>query len=132
MAAMLLAPLLVGEADDHGGRRDGVVLEQRVLDLGGADVLAAADDGVVGAALAEEVALDVEPAAVAGVEPAVGVDLRVGADVLAAHLVAADQDLAGLVGAERRRRARRRCGSRCPAPAGRPTPSRAVNSGSSL
>ena len=96
----LLAVLLVGEADDRGDR-DGVVLEQRVLDLGGADVLAAADDGVVGATLAEHVALDVEPAAVAGVEPAVGVDLRVGAHVLAAHLVALDQDLARLVGAER-------------------------------
>ena len=77
------------------------MLEQRVLDLGGADVLAAADDRVVGAALAEEVALDVDPAAVAGVEPAVGVDLGVGAHVAAAHLVAADEDLAGLVGLER-------------------------------
>ena len=94
-----LAPLLVGQADDRGGG-DGVVLEQRVLDLGGPDVLAAADDGVVGAALAEQVALDVDPAAVAGVEPAVGVDLRLGADVGAAHLVAADQDLAGHLGVE--------------------------------
>ena len=94
-----LAVLLVVEPDD-GRDGDGVVLEQGVLDLGGRDVLAAADDGVVGAALAEQVALDVEPAAVAGVQPAVGVGLGVGADVLAADLVAADLDLAGLVGAE--------------------------------
>ena len=68
--------------------------------FGGADVLAAADDRVVGAAFAEQVALDVDPAAVAGVEPAVGVDLGLGADVLAADLVAADVDLAGRVGAD--------------------------------
>ena len=75
------------------------MLEQGVLDLGGCDVLAAPDDGVVGAALAEQVALDVEPAPVAGVQPAVVVGLGVGTDVLAADLVAADLDLAGLVGA---------------------------------
>ena len=115
-----LAVPLVVEADD-GGDGDGVVLEQRVLDLGGRDVLAAADDRVVGAALAEEVALDVEPTAVAGVQPTVGVGLGVGADVLAADLVAADLDLSGLVGADGRRPTRRRCGSRCRGAAGRPT-----------
>ena len=74
--------------------------EQCVLDLGGADVLAAADDRVVGATLAEQVAVDVEPAAVAGVEPAVGVGLRLDVGVRAAHLVATDLDLAGRVDAE--------------------------------
>ena len=75
-------------------------VQEGVLDLGRADVLAAADDRVVGAALAEQVAVDVEPAAVAGVEPAVGVGLRLDVDVRAAHLVAADLDLAGRVDAE--------------------------------
>src|SRR4029079_18383048 len=88
-----LAPLLVGETH-HAGRGAGVVGEQRVLDLGRADVSAAADDRVVGATLAEEVAVDVEPAAVAGVEPAVGVGLRVDVGVRATDLVAADLDLA--------------------------------------
>jgi hypothetical protein len=44
----------------------GRVGEQGVLDLGGSDVLAAADDGVVGAALDEQVAVGIEPATVPG------------------------------------------------------------------
>jgi len=58
----------------------------------------AADDGVVGATFAEQVAVDVDPAAVAAVKPAVGVDLRIGADVVAADLLASDEDFAGFIG----------------------------------
>ena len=54
-----LAPLLVGETDDRDVG-DGVVLAQHFLDLGRCDVLAAADDRVVGAALDEQVAVGVE------------------------------------------------------------------------
>src|SRR5215470_4293829 len=42
-----LAPLLVGYAD-HDDRLDRRVLDQHILDLGRGDVLAAADDDVVG------------------------------------------------------------------------------------
>ena len=65
------APLLVGHPD-HGDLLDRGVRDEHVLDLGRGDVLAAADDRVVGPARDEQVAVGVEPALVAGGEPAVG------------------------------------------------------------
>ena len=53
-----------------------VVAHEHVLDLGGGDVLAAADDRVVGPPLDEEVALAVDPTPVTGREPALVVDHR--------------------------------------------------------
>ena len=47
---------------------------QEVLDLARVDVLAAANDGVLGAALEAEVAVGVHDGEVAGVQPAFGVD----------------------------------------------------------
>ena len=64
---------------------------EHVLDLGRRDVLAAADDGVVAATLHEHVAVGVGGAAVAGGEPALGVDARALPDVGAAHLRAAGE-----------------------------------------
>ena len=50
------------------------MLPDDVLDLGGRDVLAAADDGVIGATADEEVALVVEVGDVLGGEPAMLVE----------------------------------------------------------
>ena len=65
-----LLPLGVGAADD-GRVGDGRVAQQHLLDLGRDDVLAAGDDQVVVPALDLEEALLVDPAEVAGVQPAV-------------------------------------------------------------
>ena len=60
------APLDVGHADD-GGVFDRWVLLEDALDLARGDVLAAADDEVLGAAGDVEVAVVVHPADVPGV-----------------------------------------------------------------
>ena len=124
-----LAPLLVGHPD-HRGLGDRRVLEQDVLDLGGGDVLAAADDRVVGAALDEQVALVVEPAAVAGGEPAVGVERR-----RRPRTRRRPGRRARRSARSRRRQAARRprrgSRTRLPAAGGPPTPSRARTAGSS-
>ena len=62
--------LLVGNAD-HRHVGDRRMAEQRVLDFGRIDVLAAGDDHVLHAVVDVEVAVRVEIAGVAGVEPAV-------------------------------------------------------------
>ena len=63
--AHLLADALVGDADDRGLGDVGMLVE-RGLDLGGVDVLAAADDDVLQPVDDVEVALVVEAAEVAG------------------------------------------------------------------
>ena len=65
-----LAAHRVGHAD-HRAFGDRLVLEQRVLDLGTGDVVAARDDHVVGARLVVEVAVLVDQIGVAGQVPAV-------------------------------------------------------------
>ena len=94
-----LAPLRVIGADD-GAVAHMRVFDEDVLDLGGGDVLPAADDRVVGAAADEQVAVGVEVGHVAGGKPAVGVEDRSDAGVAARDLLAADEQLAGLVRAE--------------------------------
>src|SRR3954447_6672483 len=64
-----LAPLLVRHTD-HGALGDALERVDAVLDLDGRDVLAAGDDHVLLAVVDREVALVVDRAAVAGVEPA--------------------------------------------------------------
>ena len=64
----LLAQHLVRDAE-HGAVGDGGVLEQRGLDLGAVDVLAAADDHVLGAVGDEDEAFVVEQRDVAGAQP---------------------------------------------------------------
>ncbi len=71
-----LAPLLVGHADHRRPRRTVRVAEHSVLDLDRRDVLAAADDHVLLAVGDRHVAVVVDRAAVAGVEPAVDVAWR--------------------------------------------------------
>ena len=93
-----LAPLLVGHADDRG-LGDGRVLEEAVLDLDRADVLAAGDDHVL-LAVGDHDVRAVEVAAVAGVEPAV--DDRLGRllgllPVALEHVVGAGEHLALVV-----------------------------------
>ncbi len=88
----LLTPLLVGDAD-HRAVRDRRVAYQHVLDLGRRDVLAAANDRVVGPALDEEVALVVQPAPVPGREPAARIEWRRLPVVFARDLLAAHPDL---------------------------------------
>ena len=95
----LLAPLGVGHAD-HGRLGDGRVGDEHVLDLAGREVLGAADDDVVEAALEEQVAVVVDVAAVVGREPAVVGEHR-ASEVLAGDLLAADEDLALLAGRAR-------------------------------
>ena len=68
-----LAPSIVGHADD-GDIRDGGMVEQRVLDLGGVHVLAARDDHVLHPVGEEEIAVLIEKARVTRPEPSVGVE----------------------------------------------------------
>ena len=87
-----------GIADDDGVDHE-LVTDQDVLDLGRGDVLAAADDRVVGPTLDEEVAVVVDPAAVLGGEPALVVDDR-ALVVLAGDLLAAQEHEADLADRE--------------------------------
>ena len=64
-----LAPLRVGPSD-HGHGPDAGVVQQRLFDLPGVDVHAPADDQVLGPVAQGEVAVVVEAADVAGVQPA--------------------------------------------------------------
>jgi len=64
---------------DHRGGPDAGLGEQDVLDFPRVDLLAAPVDQVVGPAGQEQVAVLVEVAQVAGVEPAFGVDGTRGA-----------------------------------------------------
>src|SRR5436853_449855 len=66
-----LAQSLVGQADG-GHVEDGGVLGEHVLHLLGGDVLPAADDDVLLAVGDREVAVAIQPADVAGAEPAPG------------------------------------------------------------
>src|SRR6266571_1043426 len=91
-----LPPLGIGHAD-HRRLGDPGVAEQDVLDLGGGDVLAPPDDGVVGAPLDEQVALGVEPSPVPGGEPALRVQ-GAAAAVLAGDLHSAHEYQAALTG----------------------------------
>ena len=70
------------------------MLEENVLDLAGGEVLAAANDDVVEAALDVEVAVVVEVALVVGGEPAITWPTVFLSVILARHLFAADPDLA--------------------------------------
>ena len=70
-AADDLAPLLVGEADD-GDLGDGGMAVEDLLDLGGEEILAAADDHVLEPADDAAVAALVHRREVARAQPAVG------------------------------------------------------------
>ena len=101
-----LAGVPVGASDGRGGADRGVA-QQRVLDDPGVDVVAAADDEVLGPADQVHEAVGVHAAEVAGIQPAVTDDpvpahpgaaqSRVG-DVPGEHGGAADHQLAGLAG----------------------------------
>jgi hypothetical protein len=81
----------VGPADRRGGLDRGM-LEQRVLDRGGIDVVPAADDEVLGTAGEGDEAVVVDRSEIAGVEPAVA-ELAVRAQLgprLAADQIALD------------------------------------------
>src|SRR5690606_124165 len=95
-----LAPGVVRDADDRALQHAGMG-EDRVLHLGGVDVLAAGDDHVLGAVDDVGVAVLVDAGHVAAAEPAVG-ERRggiAGAPPVAAHDVGApDHDLPGLAG----------------------------------
>src|SRR5581483_10672817 len=92
-----LTPFLVRQSDD-GDVGDGGVLGQHRFDLGGSDVLAPPDDRVVTPALNEEITVGVEPPEIPGGEPAVGVERRGPAEVLAGDLLAPHADLPDLAG----------------------------------
>src|SRR5690606_21555237 len=70
--------------------------EQHCFDLARRQVLAAADDDIVEAAVEEQVAVGVEVTRVPGVEPAAGVGFDGPAVVLTRDLVAPDEDGAHL------------------------------------
>src|SRR3954462_13629221 len=96
--ADLLAHRLVGHAD-HRGLEHALVLVEDLLDLARVDVVAAADDQLLLAVDDEEVAVLVDLAHVAGVEPAVDDPLVgfLGLVPVALHdVVALDGDLADL------------------------------------
>src|SRR5689334_3375653 len=81
-----LAPVVVRHADD-GNFRDRLIAEKDVLHLARVDVVAAGDDHVLRAVHQREVAVLVEAAEVAGVEPAVaqGLGRRLGHVEVAGH-----------------------------------------------
>ena len=80
---------------EHDGFVDAADRHQRALDRHRRDVLAAADDHVLAAAGDPQVALVVQAAEIAGVQPAVLVDGRLVEAVVAGHLRRrAQQDLA--------------------------------------
>src|SRR6266536_1587932 len=95
-----LAPFRIRPAD-HRGLAHVLVLEQHFLDLARIDVGAAGDDHVLGAVLEREIALRVERADVAGVQPAAAQRCRARfrvAPITRHHHVAAAQNLPGLAG----------------------------------
>ena len=104
--------------------------DQRLLDDDRVDVVAAADDQVLRASREPDIAVGVEPAEIARVEPAVGqhralVVARI--EIARRHLRPAHQHMADRAqsGSRRgscRRRPRRRCAPRCRAGAARPSP----------
>ena len=98
-------------AAGDGNLGDGGMRQQGRFDAVRADVLAAADDQVVAAALDPEVPVVVEAAEIAGVKPAVAGERRRG------DRGPADEDLAVA-----------RPGPRCPEGLGRPIPTRAAAS----
>ena len=69
-ATILLPPFLVRKTHDRHVPYGGV-LPEHVLDLRGGDVLSAADDGVVGPTLNEEVSVSVEASDVMSGKPAI-------------------------------------------------------------
>src|SRR5436305_6356661 len=95
-----LTPFGMGPADDRSLAHTSV-LEQHFLDLARVDVRAARDDHVLGAILQREVAVRVEHADIAGVQPAGAERLRGRLGILPVarhHHVATADDLAGLAG----------------------------------
>ena len=88
--ALIAWPVVVSVAPDDRGLRDRGVVDQRVLDLGGGDVVARHDHDVVDAAEQPEVAVVValgavarEVAAVEAAPVGVAVALRVAPDAAA-------------------------------------------------
>lgn len=77
------------------------MFEKDILDLGRCDVLAAPDDGVIGASFHEQVAVLVHPPAIAGGEPSVVIEHASRTEVFAGYLLATRMDVAG--GADRQR-----------------------------
>ena len=91
-------------ASDHGGLGDLRQLVDDDLDFPGIDVLAAADDHVLGPVDQDQVAVVVEVTDVAGVQPAVDDGLRGllrSVQVATHHVVALDDNLAGLTVGDR-------------------------------
>ena len=122
-------PQVVVRPPDHRRLGDAGVLQQRVLDLPRADLVAAGLDQVGGAAPDQRERPGLGPAAdVAGGEPAVvGVRGRGGVgpvEVAVEQRRAADLDRAQAVLRGRRGRQRRRAGPRCRAAGGRRCPAR--------
>ena len=93
------AEAFVGNAD-HGDLRDARMAQHQVLDLGGIRVEPADDEHVLDAPDDAQVAVGVDRAEVAGVQPTVGVDRGRGrfrvVEISARHRLAAHDDLAGL------------------------------------
>ena len=78
---------------EYDGFADPVEFGERCLDCRGGDVLAAADDHFLGAPGDPEETVLIDPAEVAGAEPALGVDRRDTRSDVAGHLGGApDED----------------------------------------
>src|SRR5262245_14899260 len=93
-----LAPFAVGSSDD-GDLAHPRVPEQHLLDLARIDVGAAGDDDVLGAVLERQIAVGVEGAEVAGVQPAIAQGVGGSRRILPIaghHHVAATENFAAL------------------------------------
>src|SRR5262249_41056325 len=98
-----LAPLAVGPAD-YGNLAHARVREQNLLDLARIDIGAAGDHHVLGAVFEREIAVRIERADVAGVQPAAaqGARARLCVAPVAGHDAGATaEDFAGLARRER-------------------------------
>ena len=98
-----LAPFLVRLGDDGGRQHGGVVIEH-AFHFDGRDVFATRDDDVLGPVPELDVAVRVDNAQVAGMEPAAGEGLAGGVGVLQVPLgddIAPEHDLAHGLGVRR-------------------------------
>src|SRR5262249_44353684 len=96
-----LTPRGILHADD-GDIAYQRVLHKHILDFGGRDVLAAADDGVVGAPGDEQIAIVIERGDILRRKPPVFVEHRTDLGVFPGNLLATDEQLAGLTRAKHR------------------------------
>ena len=116
-----LAPARILDSDHRASAHIGM-LHQDVLDLGGCDVLPAADDGVISSPTDEQVPVGVEAGHVAGGKPAIGIQYRADLAITARYLRSRAPTARRCGRAAIPRRAHRGSAVRFPTPRAQPSP----------